>query len=25
MWATKETFTDNNIQLVIDRLHEYYV
>tara|TARA_B110000238_G_scaffold199513_1_gene246774 strand:- start:820 stop:1542 length:723 start_codon:yes stop_codon:yes gene_type:complete len=25
MWTTNESFTDNNIQLVIDRLHEYYV
>lgn len=24
MWTTKETFIDNNIQNVIDRLHEYY-
>ena len=25
MWSTNETFTDNNIQLVINRLHEYYI
>lgn len=24
MWSTPETFTDNNVALVIDRLHEYY-
>lgn len=24
LWDTKETFIDNNIQLVLDRLHEYY-
>lgn len=24
MWDTKETFIDNNLQLVFDRLHEYY-
>lgn len=24
MWSVKETFIDNNIQNVIDRLHEYY-
>jgi len=24
MWKTGETYIDNNIQLVIDRLHEYY-
>lgn len=24
MWDTKETFIDNNVQLVIDRLREYY-
>lgn len=24
MWDTKETFIDNNIQLVLDRLHDYY-
>lgn len=24
MWDPKETFIDNNAQLVIDRLHEYY-
>lgn len=24
MWTTKETYIDNNIQNVIDRLHEYY-
>ena len=24
MWEVKETYTDNNVQLVIDRLHEYY-
>jgi hypothetical protein len=25
MWSTKETYIDNNIEAVIDRLHEYYV
>ncbi len=25
LWNTKETFIDNNIQLVLNRLHEYYV
>ena len=24
MFDTKETFIDNNMQLVLDRLHEYY-
>lgn len=24
MWSKQETFIDNNIQLVLDRLHEYY-
>lgn len=24
LWDTKETFIDNNMQLVLDRLHEYY-
>lgn len=24
MWETNETFIDNDLQLVIDRLHEYY-
>ena len=24
LFETKETFIDNNAQLVIDRLHEYY-
>lgn len=24
MWNTKETFIDNNMQLVLNRLHEYY-
>lgn len=24
MWTTKETFIDNNMQLVMNRLHEYY-
>lgn len=24
LWDTKETFIDNNVQLVLDRLHEYY-
>ena len=24
MWSTDETFIDNNIQHVLDRLHEYY-
>lgn len=24
MWSTQETFIDNNIQLVLNRLHEYY-
>ena len=24
MWKTEETFIDNDLQLVIDRLHEYY-
>ena len=24
LFDTKETFTDNNMQLVLDRLHEYY-
>lgn len=24
MFSTQETFTDNNAQLVMDRLHEYY-
>ena len=24
MWDTSETFIDNNLQLVLDRLHEYY-
>lgn len=24
MWDTKETFIDNNVQLVLNRLHEYY-
>ena len=24
MWDTNETFIDNNIQLVMNRLHEYY-
>lgn len=24
MWSVKETFIDNNAQLVMDRLHEYY-
>ena len=24
MWAPEETFIDNNLQLVIDRLHQYY-
>jgi archaellum biogenesis ATPase FlaH len=24
MWSTQETFIDNNLQLVMDRLHEYY-
>jgi len=24
MWTTPETYIDNNVQLVIDRLHEYY-
>jgi hypothetical protein len=24
MWSTDETFIDNNLQHVIDRLHEYY-
>lgn len=24
MWSTEETFIDNNAQLVIDRLHNYY-
>lgn len=24
LWDTKETFIDNNIQLVLTRLHEYY-
>ena len=25
LFSTKETFTDNNMQLILDRLHEYYV
>ena len=25
MWTREETFTDNNIQLVVNRLHEYYI
>ncbi|MCI4435672.1 MAG: hypothetical protein JHC33_02520, partial [Ignisphaera sp.] len=24
MWSADETFIDNNLQYVIDRLHEYY-
>ena len=24
MWETKETYIDNNIKLLLDRLHEYY-
>lgn len=24
MWSKKETFIDNNLQFVINRLHEYY-
>lgn len=24
LWDTKETYIDNNMQLVLDRLHEYY-
>ena len=24
LWSTKETFIDNNMQLVLNRLHEYY-
>lgn len=24
MWETKETYIDNDIQLVVDRLHDYY-
>lgn len=24
LWDTKETFIDNNMQLVLNRLHEYY-
>jgi len=24
MWSREETFIDNNIQSVIDRLHQYY-
>lgn len=24
MWTTEETYIDNNLQLVIDRLHDYY-
>lgn len=24
MFSTQETYTDNNAQLVMDRLHEYY-
>ena len=24
LWDTKETFIDNNMQMVLDRLHEYY-
>jgi hypothetical protein len=24
MWTTKETYIDNNLKLVLDRLHEYY-
>ena len=24
LWETKETFIDNNIQIVLNRLHEYY-
>lgn len=24
MFSTKETYTDNNVQLMLDRLHEYY-
>jgi len=24
MWTIKETFIDNNIQHVLDRLHNYY-
>jgi hypothetical protein len=24
LWDTNETFIDNNVQLVLDRLHEYY-
>ena len=24
MWSVKETYIDNNMQLVLDRLHEYY-
>ena len=24
LWDTKETYMDNNLQLVLDRLHEYY-
>lgn len=25
MWSTDETFIDNDVQLVLDRLHQYYV
>lgn len=24
MWTTQETYIDNNVQLVLDRLHQYY-
>jgi hypothetical protein len=24
MWSVKETYIDNNMQLVLNRLHEYY-
>jgi hypothetical protein len=24
MWSRKETYINNDIQLVLDRLHEYY-
>lgn len=24
MWTKNETYIDNNVQFVIDRLHEYY-
>jgi len=24
MWSPKETYIDNNVQLILDRLHQYY-